>query len=128
MLASPRLPRSSAAAVALRRRRRAARMAATARAAAAAAAAATAAAPYANDVAERTFGAEAGGARVVLYRDQAAWCPYCQKVWILLEVRWRHALARSLARSLAPSLTHSLRSHHVGEAHPVRDAEGTKAH
>ena len=23
--------------------------------------------------------------RVILYRDTAAWCPYCQKVWILLE-------------------------------------------
>lgn len=23
--------------------------------------------------------------RVTLYRDQAAWCPYCQKVWLLLE-------------------------------------------
>jgi glutathione S-transferase len=23
--------------------------------------------------------------RVVYYRDKAAWCPYCQKVWILLE-------------------------------------------
>ncbi len=23
--------------------------------------------------------------RVVLYRDYAAWCPYCEKVWILLE-------------------------------------------
>ena len=23
--------------------------------------------------------------RVTLYRDMAAWCPYCQKVWLLLE-------------------------------------------
>lgn len=23
--------------------------------------------------------------RVTLYRDTAAWCPYCQKVWMLLE-------------------------------------------
>jgi hypothetical protein len=23
--------------------------------------------------------------RVVLYRDYAAWCPYCEKVWIMLE-------------------------------------------
>eukprot|EP00931_Biecheleriopsis_adriatica_P087228 TRINITY_DN61729_c0_g1_i1.p1 TRINITY_DN61729_c0_g1~~TRINITY_DN61729_c0_g1_i1.p1 ORF type:complete len:516 (+),score=80.84 TRINITY_DN61729_c0_g1_i1:78-1625(+) len=23
--------------------------------------------------------------RVTIYRDQAAWCPYCQKVWLLLE-------------------------------------------
>lgn len=23
--------------------------------------------------------------RIIFYRDQAAWCPYCQKVWLLLE-------------------------------------------
>lgn len=23
--------------------------------------------------------------RVTLYRDDAAWCPYCQKTWLLLE-------------------------------------------
>lgn len=23
--------------------------------------------------------------RVVLYRDHAAWCPYCEKVWLQLE-------------------------------------------
>lgn len=23
--------------------------------------------------------------RVTLYRDHAAWCPYCEKVWLLLE-------------------------------------------
>jgi thiol-disulfide isomerase/thioredoxin len=23
--------------------------------------------------------------RVTLYRDTAAWCPYCQKVWMMLE-------------------------------------------
>ena len=23
--------------------------------------------------------------RVILYRDYAAWCPYCQKVWFMLE-------------------------------------------
>ena len=23
--------------------------------------------------------------RVTLYRDSAAWCPYCQKVWLMLE-------------------------------------------
>ena len=23
--------------------------------------------------------------RVILYRDQAAWCPYCEKVWLALE-------------------------------------------
>jgi hypothetical protein len=24
--------------------------------------------------------------RVLLYRDSAAWCPYCQKIWMQLEV------------------------------------------
>lgn len=28
------------------------------------------------------FGAEP---RVILYRDHAAWCPYCEKVWLMLE-------------------------------------------
>ena len=32
----------------------------------------------------RTFGTE-GEPRVKLYRDHAAWCPYCQKVWLQLE-------------------------------------------
>ena len=36
----------------------------------------------------RTFGQpEAAAARVVLYRDNHAWCPYCQKVWLWLEAR-----------------------------------------
>jgi glutathione S-transferase len=34
----------------------------------------------------RTFGQpDAAAARVVLYRDSHAWCPYCQKVWLWLE-------------------------------------------
>lgn len=33
---------------------------------------------------KRTFGKE-GPIRVKLYRDHAAWCPYCQKVWLQLE-------------------------------------------
>jgi glutaredoxin len=34
----------------------------------------------------RLFGAKSEDEiRVVLYRDAAAWCPYCQKVWLLLE-------------------------------------------
>eukprot|EP00927_Polykrikos_kofoidii_P065776 TRINITY_DN61492_c0_g1_i1.p1 TRINITY_DN61492_c0_g1~~TRINITY_DN61492_c0_g1_i1.p1 ORF type:complete len:497 (-),score=61.53 TRINITY_DN61492_c0_g1_i1:81-1469(-) len=34
----------------------------------------------------RLFGAEsAEDVRVTLYRDSAAWCPYCQKLWIMLE-------------------------------------------
>ncbi|CAL8471991.1 g11533 [Coccomyxa elongata] len=32
----------------------------------------------------RTFG-QSGTPRVKLYRDHAAWCPYCQKVWLQLE-------------------------------------------
>ena len=33
----------------------------------------------------RLFGAAEADVRVTLYRDHAAWCPYCQKVWMLLE-------------------------------------------
>jgi len=34
----------------------------------------------------RLFGAQsAEEVRVTLYRDSAAWCPYCQKLWIMLE-------------------------------------------
>jgi glutaredoxin len=33
----------------------------------------------------RLFGKKEEDVRVVLYRDNAAWCPYCQKVWLLLE-------------------------------------------
>mmetsp|Transcript_58562 Transcript_58562/g.134046 ORF Transcript_58562/g.134046 Transcript_58562/m.134046 type:complete len:543 (-) Transcript_58562:165-1793(-) len=33
----------------------------------------------------RLFGQKEEDVRVVLYRDAAAWCPYCQKVWLLLE-------------------------------------------
>lgn len=35
----------------------------------------------------RLFDAEGGedSVRVTLYRDAAAWCPYCQKVWLTLE-------------------------------------------
>lgn len=38
-----------------------------------------------TDAKVRFFGEGRGKPRVVLYRDQAAWCPYCQKVWLLLE-------------------------------------------
>lgn len=35
---------------------------------------------------ERRFDLPEGQSpRVVLYRDQAAWCPYCEKVWLALE-------------------------------------------
>ncbi|CAD7703795.1 unnamed protein product [Ostreobium quekettii] len=44
----------------------------------------TAAGPPLARSRERTFG-KAGPIRVKLYRDHAAWCPYCQKVWMLLE-------------------------------------------
>ncbi|KAK9905873.1 hypothetical protein WJX75_007986 [Coccomyxa subellipsoidea] len=33
---------------------------------------------------KRTFG-QPGTPRVKLFRDHAAWCPYCQKVWLQLE-------------------------------------------
>jgi glutathione S-transferase len=33
----------------------------------------------------RLFGAEEDKARITLYRDNHAWCPYCQKIWLWLE-------------------------------------------
>lgn len=33
----------------------------------------------------RLFGKEERDVRVTLYRDNHAWCPYCQKVWLWLE-------------------------------------------
>ena len=41
--------------------------------------------PPHTDAKMRLFGAQPQQVRVVLYRDTAAWCPYCQKVWLLLE-------------------------------------------
>jgi len=40
--------------------------------------------PPHTDAKIRLFGTTAEP-RITLYRDTAAWCPYCQKVWILLE-------------------------------------------
>jgi glutathione S-transferase len=37
-----------------------------------------------TDAKLRLFGTK-GEPRVTYFRDTAAWCPYCQKVWILLE-------------------------------------------
>lgn len=33
----------------------------------------------------RLFGQAEADVRVVLYRDNHAWCPYCQKIWLWLE-------------------------------------------
>lgn len=33
----------------------------------------------------RLFGGQESDVRVTLYRDNHAWCPYCQKVWLWLE-------------------------------------------
>ena len=41
--------------------------------------------PAHTDAKLRLFGKSEDDVRVVLYRDTAAWCPYCQKVWLLLE-------------------------------------------
>lgn len=38
-----------------------------------------------TDAKIRYFSENRATPRVKLYRDQAAWCPYCQKVWLLLE-------------------------------------------
>jgi len=39
------------------------------------------------DATYRLFGKDERDVRVVLYKDAASWCPYCQKVWILLEMK-----------------------------------------
>ena len=33
----------------------------------------------------RLFGQPEAAVRVTLFRDNHAWCPYCQKVWLFLE-------------------------------------------
>jgi glutathione S-transferase len=33
----------------------------------------------------RLFGQPESAVRVILYRDNHAWCPYCQKIWLWLE-------------------------------------------
>ena len=33
----------------------------------------------------RLFGQDEASVRVTLFRDNHAWCPYCQKVWLWLE-------------------------------------------
>ncbi|CAM9332650.1 unnamed protein product [Ascophyllum nodosum] len=40
--------------------------------------------PPHTDAKLRLFGSS-GEPRVIFYRDTAAWCPYCQKVWMMLE-------------------------------------------
>ena len=34
----------------------------------------------------RLFSQTESDVRVTLYRDRHAWCPYCQKVWLWLEL------------------------------------------
>ena len=40
--------------------------------------------PYAN---LRLFGYQENEAKLVFYRDRHAWCPYCQKIWLWLELK-----------------------------------------
>ena len=35
----------------------------------------------------RLFGHDESDVRVTLFRDNHAWCPYCQKVWLWLEAK-----------------------------------------
>ena len=35
----------------------------------------------------RLFGHEDNDAKLVFYRDRHAWCPYCQKIWLWLELK-----------------------------------------
>ncbi|MCP9848580.1 glutathione S-transferase family protein [Cyanobium sp. Morenito 9A2] len=41
--------------------------------------------PTSSQALLRLFGATEAEVRVTLYRDNHAWCPYCQKVWLWLE-------------------------------------------
>eukprot|EP00854_Cymbomonas_tetramitiformis_P007709 gene7709-9171_t len=38
-----------------------------------------------TDAKLRLFGHSEDEVRLTLYRDHAAWCPYCQKVWMMIE-------------------------------------------
>ena len=35
----------------------------------------------------RLFGHKESEAKLILYRDRHAWCPYCQKIWLWLELK-----------------------------------------
>jgi hypothetical protein len=53
----------------------------------------------------RTFGQPEASVRVTLYRDNHAWCPYCQKVWLWLEekrVPYRIAKVTTLDTTFTP--------------------------
>ncbi|HAC64081.1 MAG TPA: glutathione S-transferase [Cyanothece sp. UBA12306] len=41
--------------------------------------------PTNSQARSRLFGGSESDIRVILYRDNHAWCPYCQKVWLWLE-------------------------------------------
>jgi len=56
-----------------------------------------------TDATLRLFGHAESDVRVTLYRDRAAWCPYCQKVWIMLEEkRIPYKIAHINMRSYGP--------------------------
>ena len=40
--------------------------------------------PYSN---LRLFGHKESDAKLIFYRDRHAWCPYCQKIWLWLELK-----------------------------------------
>ncbi len=40
--------------------------------------------PYAN---KRLFGYQENDLKLIFYRDRHAWCPYCQKIWLWLELK-----------------------------------------
>ena len=35
----------------------------------------------------RLFGHKESDAKLIFYRDRHAWCPYCQKIWLWLELK-----------------------------------------
>ena len=43
--------------------------------------------PTANIGPEAPYGAEQAKGRVVLFRDRNGWCPFCERIWLALEVK-----------------------------------------
>ena len=63
----------------------------------------------------RLFGAPEGfQPEVTLYRDTAGWCPYCEKVWLLLEEK---QIPYKVSQHTLSSL-HAVLSIHAQSTHP----------
>ncbi|CAI5524366.1 unnamed protein product [Closterium sp. Naga37s-1] len=54
-----------------------------------------------SKAAQRLFGSAESDVRVTLYRDNSAWCPYCERVWLQLE-------EKQIPYVFSPTSSHSL--------------------